>query len=63
MNNTEECVIVNVTDDNIVEGFETFFVEFNETDNSQVMIVGTNRDIVTIRDNDGMMRYNNHPIG
>ena len=55
MNNTEECVMVNVTDDNIVEGFETFFVEFNETDNSQVMIAGTNRDIVTIRDNDGMM--------
>jgi len=55
VNNTKECVMVNVTDDNIVEGLETFYVEFNETDNSQVMIAGTNRDIVTIRDNDGML--------
>lgn len=55
MNNTESCVRVNITDDNIVEGYEVFHVEFNETDDSEVMIAGTNRDTVTIRDNDGMI--------
>lgn len=55
VNNTRRCVRVNITDDNIVEGYEIFHVEFNETDDSEVMIAGTNRDTVTIRDNDGMI--------
>ena len=46
---------VNITEDNIVEGFEIFHVEFYETNGSEVMIAGTNRDTVTIEDNDGMI--------
>lgn len=55
VNNTSRCVRVNITDDNIVEGFEFFHVEFNETEGSEVMIAGTNRANVTIEDNDGVL--------
>lgn len=55
MNNTRGCAKVNITDDNIVEGFEFFHVEFNESDNSEVMVAGTNRVAVSIEDNDGML--------
>ena len=53
LNQSRNCVSINITDDNIVEGTEMFYVEFSETNVSQVMIVGNNSVPVYIQDNDG----------
>ena len=55
LNNTNkmECVTVDITDDNIVEGTERFYVQFNGSENNQSMIVGNDTVPVYIVDNDG----------
>jgi hypothetical protein len=52
INNTRRCVSINITDDNIVEGLEIFEVHFNETDNNQINIAGTNTVQVEIEDDE-----------
>ena len=55
LNNTKrmECVSVNITDDNIVEETERFYVQFSGSENRQIMIVGNDTVPVYIVDNDG----------
>ena len=52
MNNTRTCFSVNITNDNVVEGTELFYAEFNETDNNEIMITGMTRVTIYIADND-----------
>ena len=55
LNNTNkmECVTVNITDDNIVEGTERFYVQFSGSVNNHIMIVGNDTVPVYIVDNEG----------
>ena len=52
MNDTFECVSIAITNDNIVEGTETFYVRFLETDDNQIMIAGNNTAPVFIEDDE-----------
>lgn len=52
---TSDCVSINITDDNIVEGTEMFMVQFNETDDNMIMIGGIDTVYVFIMDNEGML--------
>ena len=54
LNNTNkmECVSVNITDDNIVEGTERFYVQFNGSENNQSVIFGNDTVPVYIVDNE-----------
>ena len=52
VNNTRKCFSVNITNDNIVEGTELFYAEFNETDNNEIMIAGMSRVTIYIEDNE-----------
>ena len=58
INNPRRCIYINITDDNIVEGLEIFEVHFNETDNNQINIAGTNTVQVEIEDDEGMYIHN-----
>lgn len=62
LNNTNKmaCVFVNITDDNIVEGTERFFVQFNGSENNQIMIAGTNVVPVFIEDNESKSMTTNN---
>ena len=59
LNNTNkmECVSVNITDDNIVEGTERFYVQLNGSENNQIMIVGNDAVPVYILDNEGKLLF------
>ena len=59
LNNTNqmECVTVNITDDNIVEGTERFYVQLNGSENNQIMIVGNDAVPVYIVDNEGKLLF------
>ena len=54
MNDTLECVTINITDDIIVEGTEMFTVHFDETDGNMIMIAGDNTVPVFIEDDEGI---------
>ena len=54
-----ECVSVNITDDNIVEGTERFYVQFSGSVNRQIMIGGNDTVPVYIVDNDGKLLFIN----
>ena len=55
LNNTNkmECVSVNITDDDIVEGTERFYVQFKGSEDNQIMIAGNDTVPVYIVDNEG----------
>ena len=53
VNNTLRCTSIIIYNDSIVEGEETFEVQFHETDDNQIEIVGSNTVPVTITDDDG----------
>ena len=62
LNNTNkmECVSVNITDDNIVERTERFYVQFSGSVNRQFMIVGNDNTVpVYIVDNEGKLPFIN----
>lgn len=61
LNNTNKmgCVSVNITDDNIVEGTETFYVQFSGSENNQIMIAGDDTVPVFIEDNEGKLTFTN----
>ena len=52
MNDTFECVSIAITNDNIVEGTEVFYVRFLETDDNQIMIAGNDTAPVFIEDDE-----------
>ena len=52
MNDTFECVSITITNDNIVEGTEAFYVRFLETDDNQIMIAGNDTAPVFIEDDE-----------
>ena len=52
MNDTFECVSIAITNDNIVEGTEAFYVRFLETDDNQIMIAGNDTAPVFIEDDE-----------
>ena len=53
MNDTFECVSININDDSIVEGTEMFLVHFIETDDNEIMIAGQDTVPVYIEDDEG----------
>ena len=55
--NKMECVTVNITDDNIVEGTERFYVQLNGIENNQIMIVGNDTVPVYIVDNESKLLF------
>ena len=52
INNAQDCVSINITNDNIVEGTEMLLVHFIETDNNQIAITGSNTTSVFILDDE-----------
>ena len=52
-----DCILINITDDNIVEGTETFTVHFDETHGNMIMIAEEGSASVTITDNEGMVGF------
>ena len=48
---TTECTVVNITDDNIREGNETFSVVISSPDNPVILRAST--AVITIKDDDG----------
>ena len=53
LNMSTNCVSININDDILVEGTEVFLVHFNETDDNQINIAGTDTVTVFIRDDEG----------
>ena len=53
LNMSTSCVSINITDDILVEGTEVFLVHFNETDDNQINIAGTETVTVSIMDDEG----------
>ena len=55
MNDTFECVSISITNDNIVEGTESFMVRFVETDDNQIMVAGSDTVPVYIEDDESTL--------
>ena len=62
VNNRNNCVVIMINNDNIVEGTEMFEVQFNETDENQILITGSNSIPVYIEDDESKLSLSLHTI-
>ena len=62
VNNRNNCVVIMINNDNIVEGTEMFEVQFNETDENQILITGSNSIPVYIQDDESKLSLSLYTI-